>query len=164
MKYLVLLLLIPVNSFADVYKCDQSGKLIFSDTPCSPNAEKVLLKKTNQSHGYIHDLYLNELGFEGNRNDMLTNINSVIQIVVSKGKDCKRELNEGKTTKSCFEYMNYVMEGGAYRKAYSHYRQLFNNKANQNLESTNSQANEINKNLELVAEYTSLLREHLNNN
>lgn len=164
MKYLVILLLIPVISFADVYKCNQSGKIIFSDIPCSQDAEKVLLKETNQSHGYINDLYLDEMGFDGNGEDMLTNINSVIQVVVSKGKDCKRELKEGKTTSSCFEYMNYVMEGGAYRKAYKNFRQLTRIKANNNQETYGHQINEINKNVELVAEYTSILRDFMNNN
>lgn len=162
MKYLVLLLLVPVISYADVYKCNQSGKLIFSDIPCALDAEKIQIKETNQSHGYINDLYLNEMEFGSNSGDMLTNINSVIQIVVSKGSDCKRELKEGKATSSCLEYMQYVMEGGAYRKAYKNFRQLTQNK--KNIKTSNSQIDKISKNVERVAEYTSLLRDFLNTN
>lgn len=164
MKYLVIFFFVPMITHADIYKCNKTEKLIFSDIPCAHDAEKIQVKTTNQSNGYINDSYLNKMDFETSDNQRINKINSVIRIVVSKGKDCKHDLKESKKMERCFDYMNYVMAGGVYRKAYNNFRQFTKNRNQKNLTTLVSEIDGINKNIKLVAEYTSLLRSFMNDN
>jgi len=40
----IVFLLVSSSSFADIYKCNVNGEQVFSDQPCTRNAEKVELK------------------------------------------------------------------------------------------------------------------------
>ncbi len=163
MKYLFILLIIPMVSHADVFKCNVGGKLTFSDIPCAPDAEKIHIKETNQSNGYINDLYSNEMKFGAGNNQLIKRINSVIRITAAKGKDCKNDLTTSDSMSSCFDYMNHVMAGGAYKNAYNNFLQLTQNQDQKNLAAFKSEIAEINNNVKLVTEYTSMLRSYLNN-
>ena len=47
-KYLILALIIPFSTYADVYQCkDSKGKVVFSDTPCSNDAKIISTKYLN---------------------------------------------------------------------------------------------------------------------
>jgi hypothetical protein len=47
MKYLTILFLVPMIANTDIYKYTQAGKLIFSDIPCSHDAEKIKIATIN---------------------------------------------------------------------------------------------------------------------
>jgi L-serine deaminase len=83
----------------------------------------------------------------------INKINSVIQMATSKGRDCKQDLKETKQMARCFDYMNDVMKGGIYMKAYKNFSNLTQNGKSKNLMITQSKMKEINRNMEVVAEY-----------
>ncbi len=160
-KYLVILFFLPMMAEADIYRCKLPDKLIFSDIPCSYDAEKIKIKETNHSNGYINDSQLNKINITANDEEKLTNIKSVMEDVASKGRECQQDLKETDHIKRCLDYMNYVVAGSQYDKAYKNFVKLTQTKTAKNLAPHLSEINDINRNVKLVEEYTSGLRSYL---
>ncbi len=160
-KYLIILFFLPIMANADIYKCKQADRLIFSDIPCSHDAEKIKVKETNHSNGYINDSQLNKINIAASDGEKISNIKSIMEAVASKGRECQQDLKETQQMKRCLEYMNYVMAGSQYDKAYKNFVKLSQPKKAKNLASHLSEINDINRNVKLVEEYTSGLRSYL---
>ena len=128
MKYLCILLLMPLSIytevvFAEIFKCTENGKIIFSDSPCGASAKVILIDVPPKSGSQLSNEKMNALADEmytdrrkGELDRSVTKqlgkIESIELIYNKKRTQLQTELSEHKAARK-----NYKWNGSSAKRA-----------------------------------------------
>jgi hypothetical protein len=119
---------------ADIYKCNENGKTIYSQQPCGDKSSNITEKVgvtldrkyttpslSTAPPSKTHEKYQGNLDFTSDSLiENFSKANAVIDIAEIKGRDCEWAIKVSKEFEKCQDFAQFIVEGGRYSQATSY--------------------------------------------